>query len=323
MTELERRYLRLLWAYPAAYRRARGAEIVGTYLDLAAPGRRWPTPADAVDLARGGLAARLRAAGATDLLPGVRLAAALAFVTATALAAIWTVLEVQPPNPEFDLPTFGQLHSVGVVVWAAWLLAALAYALAPHRVARATRWAAVLLTALVTPVAALAGLPRPPLLLLVPQLVLGLVALGLPRRPPVWARVAPLLVAALAAAVGVHWFGREVFGTDYYGFLVLQAPVVVAVVLLLATIVLALDRARRRDFRGGWALLILLTPIGLLAVRELAGSVERNPDWATLAATAAAVGLLGPGLLLAALTARLQVLPERPTPPCPTCGSSR
>lgn len=37
MNDLERRYLRLLRAYPADYRRARGAEIVGTYLDLATP----------------------------------------------------------------------------------------------------------------------------------------------------------------------------------------------------------------------------------------------------------------------------------------------
>ncbi|MEU7934965.1 hypothetical protein [Micromonospora echinofusca] len=97
MSELERRYHRLLRAYPAEYRRARGAEIVGTYLDLAGPGRRWPSPADAADLVRGGLRQRLRAAGAADLVPGVRLAAVLAFLTATALAGAWSVLELRPP----------------------------------------------------------------------------------------------------------------------------------------------------------------------------------------------------------------------------------
>ncbi len=44
MRKLEHRYRRLLHAYPLGYRRARGAEIVGTCLDLAEPGRRWPSP---------------------------------------------------------------------------------------------------------------------------------------------------------------------------------------------------------------------------------------------------------------------------------------
>ncbi|MFI7079580.1 hypothetical protein ACIBO1_19970 [Micromonospora sp. NPDC049903] len=41
----------------------------------------------------GGVRERLRAAGAVDLIPGVRLAATLASTTATALAGIWTTAE--------------------------------------------------------------------------------------------------------------------------------------------------------------------------------------------------------------------------------------
>ncbi|MEV0156862.1 hypothetical protein AB0H57_24465 [Micromonospora sp. NPDC050686] len=323
MTELERRYLRLLWAYPAAYRRARGAEIVGTYLDLAAPGRRWPAPADALDLARGGLAARLRAAGATDLLPGVRLAAVLAFLAATALAAHWMVPELRPARPEYGLQQVGPFASLGAVVWAAWLAAALGQTLAPRRYARPLLWAAVLATALVVPVSAVTGLSRPPLFVVLPQLVLGVIALGLPPRVPHRARVVPLAVAVLVVVftqTAVPRIGPIVGYRDVWNF---QAPVAVGTVLLLAAVAAALRPGRRWDFRGGWALLILLTPIGLLNLHELAQLGQRNPDWATLAATAVAVSLLGPGLLLAALSARLQAAPQQPTPPCPTCGSSR
>lgn len=51
--ELERRYRRLLRAYPAGYRRTYGEEILGTLMDCAEPGRRRPALADVVDLARG------------------------------------------------------------------------------------------------------------------------------------------------------------------------------------------------------------------------------------------------------------------------------
>ena len=54
-TVLARRYRRLLFAYPVAYRTRRADEIVGTLLDLAAPGRRRPTLAEAADLIAGGV----------------------------------------------------------------------------------------------------------------------------------------------------------------------------------------------------------------------------------------------------------------------------
>ncbi|WP_434090352.1 hypothetical protein [Micromonospora avicenniae] len=125
MSDLERRYLRLLRAYPADYRRSRGAEIVGTYLDLAEQGQRWPSPADAADLLRGGLRQRLRAAGAADLIPGVRLAAVLAFLTATTLAAAWSVLELHPPPAMVD----GLRHGAPQPGWSAYATTALAVVL--------------------------------------------------------------------------------------------------------------------------------------------------------------------------------------------------
>ncbi|MGC4764365.1 hypothetical protein ACLQ20_16045 [Micromonospora sp. DT46] len=329
MSGLERRYHRLLRAYPAEYRRARGAEIVGTYLDLSGPGRRWPSPADAADLVRGGLRQRLRAAGAAGLIPGVRLAAVLAFLTATALAGTWSVLELRPPPAEWGTPTAGPFVSIGVAVWLGWLLAAVAHAAAPARWARRVIAVAVLLTLAVMPAAALADLPRPPLLVLVPQLGLGLVALALPDRLPAPVRSLPLLAAGAAAlaqtnlqppvdfvATSYQWVGSQV--------LPWTAAAMLAVVSLLGT-----WWAARADPRGGWALLVLLTPLGLLSLHILAGAADGllhgapRPGWAALAATAVVVALVGPALLPLAIALRGRARGAGPLGAdarCPTCG---
>ncbi|WP_435210185.1 hypothetical protein [Micromonospora sp. bgisy143] len=320
MTDLERRYLRLLAAYPADYRRARGAEIVGTYLDLAEPGRRWPAPADAVDLLRGGLRQRVRVAGAIHLLPGVRLAAALALLTATALAGMWTVLELRPAPPGFGEPSVGPFVSLGIVAWAGWLLAAAAQALTPDRWHRRAVALAVLLTVALVPAAALTGLPRPPLFVLLPQVGLGIVALGASREWPVALRVAPL-VAAVAGLTAAASLTQESFAWTYRAVrasLMLQDT---AVAVLAVTVLLAVGLAVRGDHRGGWALLILLTPIGLLALHALAGAADGMPgafipNWAALAATATVVALVGPALLPLALAVRAR-LARPPAPSAP------
>ena len=58
MTRLERHARWLLRCYPAAYRQARGEEILGTLLEATPPGRTWPRVRDARGLAIGGLKAR-------------------------------------------------------------------------------------------------------------------------------------------------------------------------------------------------------------------------------------------------------------------------
>lgn len=55
---LERRSRRLLRAYPAAYRRERGEEIISTLLEATPAERTWPRPRDARALIVGGLKAR-------------------------------------------------------------------------------------------------------------------------------------------------------------------------------------------------------------------------------------------------------------------------
>ncbi|MGC4864143.1 hypothetical protein ACLQ3B_01755 [Micromonospora sp. DT53] len=326
MTDLEQRYLRLLRAYPADYRRARGAEIVGTYLDLAAPDQRWPMPADAADLVRGGLRQRLRAAGVTDLIPGVRLAALLALVTASALAGVWGTAELHPPPVEWGAPHVGPFVSLGVVAWAAWLLAAVVLAVAPSRFARWAITLALLLTVALPVVAAAFDVLRPPLMVLLPQVVLGLLGLALPDQPARVIRLAPAL-SALVAVVAMEFLVGLGPAFIYYGAPMQVFLPTVGGLLLVVAALLAMGLALGGDARGGWALVILLTPAGFLAVPGLADSF--GPAWgggitvAELAVTAAAVALVGPAVLLLAVLFRSRRAPT-PQPsgqPCPTCGA--
>jgi len=81
---LERRYRRLLWAYPRTYRRRHGAEIVTTLLEMAEPGQSRPAAAEALDLIRGGLRQRFRLPAGRPL---VVLAAVLCAVIGGAFGA--------------------------------------------------------------------------------------------------------------------------------------------------------------------------------------------------------------------------------------------
>ncbi|UWP86457.1 hypothetical protein [Dactylosporangium fulvum] len=56
---LARRYRRRMFAYPRAYRRSRGDELLGTLLEAAPPGRTRPTLRETADLVRHGLRARI------------------------------------------------------------------------------------------------------------------------------------------------------------------------------------------------------------------------------------------------------------------------
>ena len=326
MTELERRYRRLLRAYPVDYRRERGDEIVGTYLDLAGPDRRWPSLTEAADLGRAGLRQRLRAAGAADLISGVRLAGLLALTTAAFLASFWVLAEQQEPPFGAGAPMFGPFVSVGIVAWCGWLLAALVAAIAPGRPARAAITVALLATVAVPVVSALAGVPRPPLLVLAPQVALGVLALAIDDDLPAPARTLPVTATIVGGllyyvmGLGAHWGAYRGGGEEFL------PPT--GTVLLLVVLLLAIGQGMRRDTRGGWAVMALLTPVGLLNVHLLAGAVDGlasgapHPTYPTMVGTAIAVALLGPALLPAAVAVRRR-LGIPPADPCPTCGRHR
>lgn len=77
MTALECRYRRLLWAYPARYRRERAEELLGTLLENTPPGRRWPILREACALLTGGLRVRSGLNQRLTMAANLRLAALL------------------------------------------------------------------------------------------------------------------------------------------------------------------------------------------------------------------------------------------------------
>ncbi|MFI7081393.1 hypothetical protein ACIBO1_29235 [Micromonospora sp. NPDC049903] len=322
MSGLESRYRHLLRAYPADYRRERGEEIVGTYLDLADPGRRWPSVADAADLVRGGLRQRLRAAGAGEVVPGVRLAALLALATAAFLAAFWALAEVQPPPAAWGVPSFGPFVSVGIVAWLTWLVAASLLLVAPGRPARLGITVAVLATTAVPVASLVADVGRPPLSVLVPQLALGALALAVDTRSPLPVRALPTVAALGGAATASVMVGQSYWG--WYGWTAEQLLPATGGVLLAVAVLLAVGLTMRQDRRGQWSVVALLTPIGLLNVHILAGMVDGlggapRPTHPTMVATALVVGLLGPALL--PITVALRRRTPASAASCPTCGA--
>ncbi|GAB3157024.1 hypothetical protein GCM10027290_56340 [Micromonospora sonneratiae] len=321
-SKLERRYQRLLWAYPTNYRAERGPEIVGTYLDLAGPGRRWPSLADAADLLGGGLRQRLRAAGALGLLTGVRTAATLALTTATALAAVWFVLVEAKPEHELFY-SFGPFHSLGAVVWLGWIVASVLVATLPAPWPRIAVTVAIVLTMAVAPASALTGYPRPALYILLPQVALGVVALARPDHAGPWHRFAPLGGTASATAISMvtglsaanyGWSSGSIVGGAAFALIIWAG-------------VLTFGYLMRGDSRGLWAALVLLTPVSLLMVRPLAPyhQSEGSPSWLELAGSAVilTVGSVAVLLLAVVLHDRLRrvLLPTAPSH-CPTCGRS-
>ncbi|SNR96500.1 hypothetical protein SAMN05216276_100216 [Streptosporangium subroseum] len=60
MSELERRYRRLIAWYPQAFRAVHEEEMLGVLLATADSGRSRPNPRDAIDLIRGAVRIRLR-----------------------------------------------------------------------------------------------------------------------------------------------------------------------------------------------------------------------------------------------------------------------
>ncbi|WIM94278.1 hypothetical protein ACTOB_006294 [Actinoplanes oblitus] len=329
MTELERRYSRLVrWFYPAAYREERGSEIVGTYLEVTDPARSRPALADVADLAAAGIRERVHAAGITDLAPAFRLAGTLALITATGVAAAWTVLEVAPQPPESRAFHCGPFASLGAVVWLAWLLAAMVHVVAPGRWTRLTIGAALLVTVGIVPITPLTTEFRPPLFVLLPQAALGVVALAGAGRRPLPIRLLPVAVAATVFTPNAIAMTRDYFDLSYYGQTGEQVLSSTGTALLTVTLLLTVSLAIRGDYHGGWTLLVLAAPIATLYLQRLAAIVNDdltgspNPTYRTMAAIAAVTTLLGPALLLLALRTRRPRRTSTPTPPvCTSCGA--
>jgi hypothetical protein len=193
--DLERRYARLLGAYPAGYRHEHQQEMLATLLDSADPGQRHPSAREAVALVVGGLRTRARLAArrspwsleAEGLRLGVLLL--LASVVAAAAVSTWQLTEFRA--------TWITAKTAGWVVTAAAALALVAVARGGFRAG---------LALLVVAIAAGWASPptQPELLALI--LAAAIVA-GLLRRPPAPAgrRAWPwLLVIPLSLLIGLY-----------------------------------------------------------------------------------------------------------------------
>ncbi|SBT50032.1 hypothetical protein [Micromonospora auratinigra] len=99
---LTRHYRRLLLAYPRAYRRERGEELLGLLLDTTPPGRTRPTVTGAVDLVRAGLRCRLGRPASRTVGVWAVLTALICGLFGAALAsrAAWETSRPQPDRAE-------------------------------------------------------------------------------------------------------------------------------------------------------------------------------------------------------------------------------
>ncbi|WP_250030282.1 hypothetical protein [Paractinoplanes maris] len=258
---LRERYTKLLRWYPAADRAGRGAEIIDTYVDLAAPGQRRPRPGDAVDLMVGGLRRHLRARHALGLADALPPAGTLALMTATVLAGIWLITtEVHADQDYFGPQRVGPFHTIGVFAWVAWLLTPVA------ALAGLGRWAVAAATTVTAGVAvAVSVVPppeltafHPPLFLLVPQIGLGLLALAADNRRGLRDTavvLAPAVTAAAPAALvaAEHHIGREALS-------------VAVLILIISVIVMGVFFTAQRDRRAWWPAVLFVGPVLLLGM---------------------------------------------------------
>ncbi|MFG1779069.1 GlsB/YeaQ/YmgE family stress response membrane protein [Micromonospora sp. NPDC049048] len=326
---LESRYRRLLRAYPGDYQAERGDEIVGTYLDTVRPGRRWPSPHDALDLLGAGLRERLRGYGASGLAAAFPLAATAALNTLVAVAT-FLLLQVEFEDPHFArLDPVGPFQTLGAAIWLGWLVVGLTATALPWAWTRTAAAGGLLLTVAVPLVAALIGQPRPPLFVLLPAVALGLATLALPSHPGWVARSLPLLTAGCVAAVSVAFSAAENGGNMLTSYSSTPELLAMAGGLMFALVLLVgIGRALRADDAGLWATLLLATPAGLFGANQLSqgiwGSHGGGPTPAALAATTGSIMLAGAALLTAALAgqaSRHRTIRRRVRGnACPTCG---
>jgi hypothetical protein len=195
--DLERRYARLLGAYPAGYRHEHQQEILATLLDSAHPGQRHPSVREAAALAVGGLRTRARLAARQSpwslWAEGLRLGVLLLLVsvTASAASATWLLTEF--------IATWITAKASGWVLSAAAALALVAVARGRFRAGLALRVVAIA-----------AGWSSPPtqpeLLALVVAAAILLVLLWRPPAPSRRRAWPWLLATPLSLLVGLYGF---------------------------------------------------------------------------------------------------------------------
>ena len=263
ITALERRYRRLLRFYPGQYRKERGEEIVGTYLEFAAPRSR-PSLADTGDIIKSGLKKRTQYAP-SGLRSGIGMAAvvALSVLTAMSVAAIsW--IELGPTPDLFFYDSFGPFKSTAILMWGLWIAVAIGAALAPPRVTRFIIPVPLVAIAVQAFIPAVTTYAAPPNYLLGPLFILGVTALAWPHRAGILARIAPVLsgIGAAVVAAGLSLQTREsLYRDDVYEIMRYS----IAAILVAGFALAIIDYAARRSTAGAWALMVLAGPTIMMA----------------------------------------------------------
>ncbi len=303
---LERRYRRLLFAYPAAYRADRGDEIVATLLDLAGPGRRTPRLADTVDLIASGIRRRVGTAALAGFDAGLTVAAPVALALAAGISAFawWRVEPISGSVHIGGSPLFGVFRTLGPIAYGCWLIAAAGRAMLRPAAGRILIVVAILVTVVLPALAPLTGVDRPPLWVLMALVAFGLLALagtghssGASATPSADERLGvptgAIAVAVCASAVMVMWppMAGAVpgggFGYYYQPTIARVGTVVAATVAVLAVISVGrLVRHLDAD-QWLWATVLLGLPAGWLGPFDTAsvriGSESGVPHFGRLA----------------------------------------
>jgi hypothetical protein len=279
---LERRYRRLLVAYPPAYRSARGDEILGTLLDLAPPGRRWPDVGDTMDVVGAGLRRRLGTASLPGLDGGLALAAPVALALAAGIAgfAWWRVEPLRAGVVIGGSPLLGVFRTLGPIAYAAWLVAAIGWAVLRPPWSRVLIAAAIIVTIALPAVAPLTTVDRPPLWVMLALVVFGFIAVAgsgpSSVRGALDSRLAvpagAFAVAVGASAVTLIWApSGEGFGYYYQPTIARVGIVVTAAVAVVAAVAVTRQVRRQGAVEWLWATALLGLPAGWLGPFDTGG----------------------------------------------------
>jgi hypothetical protein len=276
---LERRYRRLLFAYPARYRAERADEIVGTLLDCAPADRRVPRLGEAADLVASGLRRRLALDSIVGLDRGLVVAAPVALALAAGISAFawWRVEPVGTGVHVGGSPFFGAFRTLGPIAYAAWLLAALARAVLRPAASRALIAVAIAVTVVVVPaLAAATPVDRPPLWVLMALAMFGALAFagmgtaaGAASAASTDERLSvttgAVAVALSASTVTLVWPPRGGGWGYYYQPTISRVGVVVAVTVAAVAAVAVIRTLRGRPASEWlWATVLLGLPSGWL-----------------------------------------------------------
>ena len=307
MIDLERRFRLLLLAFPRSYRQRRGEEMVGTLMEAARPGQRWPSLGDAADLVGAGLQVRTGLAAQSPVGSVVGLAAPYGLAIAGGLATVCLLFgELQVPGVwrqgwQPNQFTGQRFETNAVPFYGLTLLAFVGMAVARAGLARVVALAACVAGYVSYTTGGLRGNGKPPVDLLafvfvalVPTVVAPAV-----RRSLVGVLGVAVAVIALGALLAPSRTGpdsRAAFYADTPSTVIHDRPYL-AVGLLVVVVALVARAKRTNQWQLGGAAALLVPPVAALLVeRPIPGAY--GDHYVLVVAFLEVVGLVLAGLVV-------------------------